>query len=433
MSETIHIYNIIRHILETYDGISSDDIDYTNMATTRAGWKAGRQITEQKSSAEYLDELAQQSFLSIYPTRKGKRGVKAWREDTTVISTHGDAPAEYNYIMMDINTGKPLIYKFERDSLSRIYNEFKLNYDWNPGSGRYNKSIYITKSDEESFPEVYECTGSDTSKDWEDAYVTDSNTDKWILMIHFDDEPDYISVGDYISLYGDDGYWALHAQVFKIKQSGSDYYVFAFFDNTYNLENSSGCSSGTLYYQSTGVPDWTTFVGGSPDYATAKAWWEICHTAWQETKSINRLEYDCPWFVDNEDFGHSGGTANTVYYLLQNLLEWCTRQKYIVEYAVNLQANTLELELNDPINFNDTKYTGGTNRMGYIKQIKIVPSTKNPMMIITLLLKPYNIEELNYIIETGSAPDTITERGDEGDDTITEGQQLGDGGGGGGA
>lgn len=425
MADTDSVYRAMQHILETYDGITSTEIEYNNMSSNRGRdfWKVGRQLTEQKKSSTYLDELAKHSFVSIYPTRKGKRGVKAWREDTTVIDTHDDG------VILKDEKGKPLITKFEKLPLSKVYNDIELNYDYNPGLGKCNQSLFITNTDQASFPEIYESTGTDTSipngtgaNTWVDAVVYEDVSKQWILKIHYDAEPTWVTQGQSLSLYGDSGYYAMFTTHYLTEQVGANWYTYSYMENTYSLLNNATSSAGTLYSNGTSVVKWTTYVGGVSSYSNADTWWTICKNAYDETLVVNKLKYDLPWYYDNADFDEPGGTNNTAFYLLNEILSYCTKQKYLVEYYIPINADNLQLELNDPINFNDVNYTDSTDRLGYIKNIKIIPNVKKPSIKISLILEPYTLEEYNLIIETGSAPDTITESGSQ-PDTITEGAQ----------
>lgn len=80
-SETNSVYGAFRLLLESYDGLNANQIDYTNLPQVRSNWRVGRQLIERQSSYNYLIELARQSFVGIYPTRLGKRGLKAWLDD----------------------------------------------------------------------------------------------------------------------------------------------------------------------------------------------------------------------------------------------------------------------------------------------------------------------------------------------------------------
>ena len=414
MTETNNVYRAFQHILENYDGLSTTDIDYGNLATERNIWKCGRQLTEKKKSNEYLKELAKHSFVGIYPTRKGLRGLKAWYEDRTSVETHDES---------DIIE----ILSFKKSPISKVYNDFKINYDWSPGAEKYNKSVFITHIDESSFPEIYESSKTDVEKEtWDSAGVYKQDDGIWKLKIFFPSEPDWPEVGQYISLIGDDGYLAYFAKIVYFGQiTGSEtWYISCEFNNVYSIGVGATCSGGILYLLGSCIPKWTTYVGGVPDYTSAKTKWTICHNSWLQTRTVNPLIVDCPWFIDNNNFekgtGGTGDTASVNMYL-GFLVSWTTRQKDIVEYLTPITATKLQRDLLDYITFKDVKYTKDVNRYGWIIKIKINPGKKT--MVFEVILIPDDIEDIDLIIETGDAADTYTERGDQGDDTITEGAQ----------
>jgi len=407
MTETNTPKNAVQRILETYDGITSDDIEYNDLATTRNAWVIGRQITERKSSQVYLDEMARQCFLSIYPTRKGKRGIKAWRDDTTIIATHDEGEILKN------DENDPMILKYEKIPLSKVYNDIEINYDWNPGSKKFNKSVFVTNTNQASFPPVYESSGTDTERAYSSMYFLKVYGVLRGMFTVASDPTAWAIVGTVSSFVATDREPALFGTVVYSDANS----VIVDFDEKYG--ESGIPAGGTWYTQTSSVPKWTQYVGGMSDYTNANIWWDTCKNSYDETQVTNRLKLDCTWFIDESQFDGYPGSA---YYLLTNILLWNTLQKYTVQYALPITATNLQLELCDPITFNDQKYTKGVDRSGFIKDIKIVPTASNPMMIITLILSPFNMESYNLIIETGSQPDTITESGSQ-TDTYTEGAQ----------
>lgn len=406
---TDNVYRAIQHILETYDGISSSDIDYGNLAAERAAWKLGRQVTERKTSNKYLKEIAQQSFLGIFPTREGKRGISAWLENTTAVATHDESEIKR-------------IKSFGKTPISKVYNDITVNYQSNPGTGKYDKSIYITNTGPSAtFPEIYEGQGTDQTRTWDSAEIRFLGAG-WTLIVDFSSEPTWASVGDYISLVGTGNFQIYFAQINAIVDyGGGSYAIGAVFTNTTSVLVGDTETSGTLYHHESSIPKWTTYAGGFTDYTTAKSYWEICQNSYDEIRTLNRLEINSDWFIDNELFNPgTGGSGNSAYYLMQLLTSWATRQKYVVTYTLPINASNLQLELLDPITFNDAVYTNSTDLTGWITKIKLNPAQGT--MDIDLILEPADIESIGLIIETGSAPDTITESGSQ-PDTITEGQQ----------
>lgn len=137
-SDSSTVYRAFRLMLEEYDGLSPvNDIDYTNLPVVRDDWPVGRQLTDRKNSFEYIRELAKHSFVAVYPTRQGKRGLKAWRDDVDTV--------------MFIDETKILrdsISRWEKTSVSDLYNDFRLWYNWSAASGNYLDSITLTATDQ---------------------------------------------------------------------------------------------------------------------------------------------------------------------------------------------------------------------------------------------------------------------------------------------
>lgn len=156
---TSNVYRTFQHILETYDGIPSTDIDYTNLAAKRSNWPVGRQIVDRKDSFQYLQQLCSHSFVCIYPTRTGLRGLKAWREDTTVKATLDETDIIRNSYVYWKNT-----------EMSSIYNDFRLEYNENPATGKFFNSIIITNTDQAAFPEADEMLTNPPVAKWK-TYV----------------------------------------------------------------------------------------------------------------------------------------------------------------------------------------------------------------------------------------------------------------------
>lgn len=133
--ETNTVYKAFKLILEQYDGIHYLNINYTNLPIVRDDWSVGRQLTERKSSFEYLKELAQHSFVSIYPMRNGNRALKAWREDTDLVKSFDSST---------IIRGS--IKDWEKTDVTDLYNDFRIWYNWSPAASTYIDSITLTNT-----------------------------------------------------------------------------------------------------------------------------------------------------------------------------------------------------------------------------------------------------------------------------------------------
>lgn len=147
-SETNTVYRAFKLMMESYDGIPGSMIDYTNLPVVRDDWTVGRQLTDRKNSFDYIRELAKHSFVGVYPTRDGKRGLKAWREDVET----------KRYITQD-DIVRDSIKNWTRTSVADLYNDFRLWYNWNEASGNYLDSITVSKTDQ-YYPVVGGVTGA---------------------------------------------------------------------------------------------------------------------------------------------------------------------------------------------------------------------------------------------------------------------------------
>ena len=141
--ETNTVYMAFRKMLEGYDGIPLADIDYGNLPWTRDTWHVGRQLTDQKSSFDYLQELAKQSFVGIAPKRDGKRLLSAWREDTADPLAHNSDSIVRNGM-----------HSWEQTPLNQVFNEFTLKYNFDPGEQEYTRQIFVAKVDATAFPGI---------------------------------------------------------------------------------------------------------------------------------------------------------------------------------------------------------------------------------------------------------------------------------------
>jgi hypothetical protein len=414
---TDDVYHAIRHMLTTQDKLSwGNDVDAGNLKTQREFWKIGRQVEKQNKSSKYLKELVKQSFIGMFPTRKGLRGFSAWRAFASgdEVATHDESKILH-------------VLEYTETEISKVYNDFTINYDHNPERKKFNKSLFITKTDDpgdKGFPSATESAKPEldiTRSDFSSMLVT-YNGSEWFIKAEFTNNPyPWAKVGEYIRYDDGAGNTIYQAEIIGVWAGAK--MVTCKFINTFGIAKGT-YSGGTFKSMGSSVLAWTTYVGGISDYTTAKAWWTICHLSYERTQVVNPLPKslgDCYWFPDNNDFeAGSGGMGDAAVYYLQNLVEWTTRKKFMVQYELPITAANIQLEILDPIIFNDQKYTNDVDRFGWITNIKIIPAETK--IEITAILEPFDIETDDLIIETGSAPDTITEAGDNAD-TITEGAQ----------
>jgi len=317
-SETSNVYTAFKHILEDYDGISSSTIDYDNIVNERSDWPVARQITDQKNSYDYLKELAEQSFVCIYPTRTGKRKLTAWREKDIITSS---------YDQLSIN--RDTIESIKRTEIKDLYNEYSLQYNYNPITKKYERSFTITSIDSNNFPD------------------------------------------------------------------GTNWYPYV-----------QGVNPGSR--------------------ADASAFWTLSHSSYTKSHAIQKCPDNLsklPWYYDSESIYNSSSpglsTNNSVFKYMDQLVQWCTRQKDMMSFSVPLTATNLQKELLDNVSVSDIIYTDSTAISGWITGIEIKPDKNIINMDITLdpispeesglIVERGQILNVNTISESGSQPDTIKE------------------------
>lgn len=422
-NETANVYRAFQHILESYDEIPSADIDYGNLGSelTRSDWRVGRQVKQKKLSSVYLKELASHSFVGIFPDRRGKRHLKSFLDDTDNIWTH----TEDNGTII-----KGSITKFDDTPINELCNDFRIEYDWNPGLKQFNKSIFVTNTDARTevdpysatFPTQYESTGSDTDYTVPGGLTSvtinaDGLNGSAVLVA----VPSWAEVGGRISFEDGSNNNFYYATITGI--SGN---TVSFTLQKQNEIAAGTYTAGTLTDHGTGVIKWTTWVGGINDYVTAKEYWEICYNSWLKTQTVNKLPESlgkCYWFIDGATYDGigSGDDGSAAHLYLANLISWTTRQKKRAIYSIPFTKQNVTIDLLDVVKFKDQKYTNGDFLTGYVEKVKINPGSDR--IDLETILRPVDLEIFppgaDLIIETGDAPDTITESG-AWPNTITE-------------
>lgn len=167
-NQTNTVYRAFKHLLEDYDGISSGDIDYGNLATVRDDWHIGRQLLSKASSFKYLDELCSQAFVAIVPKRNGNRKLTAWRDDNDFSGITHDASA----------IARNSLKKIEQTPISKTYNVFRMEYGWHPGRNKNIRAMVIDYVDEAAFPAVGVDADGDGVDDWK-TYVGGLSEDSY--------------------------------------------------------------------------------------------------------------------------------------------------------------------------------------------------------------------------------------------------------------
>jgi len=394
------------HILETYDGISSSDIDYGNLDTSLANtFKVGRQLRDVEKSNVYLKALAEQTFIGIFPTRTGKRGFSYWREDNVPAVTHDESTIVSNGIS-----------KFDKTQISKTYNDLEIKFSESPADNDFDKALFVSKIDQAAFPDIHVSNGTGANADvtaaptaaFSSGLATITPSQARVSLIFSSNPSTWFTVGDPASFSGGSIDFSFGAVVSV--DDGTDTIVIDL-PALHNVSNGAAASSGTVWKNGTAIPDWTTYVGGMTDYGTSKSWWEICNESFDRSQYVNKLPERlslCKWLPDNTLFEE--GATNAAQTLMQNHVEWTTRQKELVDYSIPINAANAQLELLTPITFSDAIYTDDTERLGWVE--KTVFDFQKKEIGVRSILEPADIITVSNIIESGDAADTYTESGD---------------------
>jgi hypothetical protein len=94
-----------------------------------------------------LQELAKQSYTAIFPSRTGKRKLSAWLEDTDV-----------SFVFDESNVVRGSISNFTKTDLSKVYNDFFLQFNYNPGPDKHDRAFFVTRPDADRFPDISDPT-----------------------------------------------------------------------------------------------------------------------------------------------------------------------------------------------------------------------------------------------------------------------------------
>jgi hypothetical protein len=159
------------------------------------------------------------------------------------------------------------------------------------------------------------------------------------------------------------------------------------------------------------------------------AYWNVCRAAYLKWGIVKQFDIDLSWFNDRNRWYNSTdtkdfGTGPSAKLFMQNAAFQLTRQKRKIEYDIPITASNVLIELCDPVNFRDPVYTNSTvyptYQRGAVHLIGYNFDTDTIHVGVTLDPLDTIDEQFGDIIETGSAPDTITESGSN-TNTISEG------------
>ena len=160
-----------------------------------------------------------------------------------------------------------------------------------------------------------------------------------------------------------------------------------------------------------------------PSYADANTFWNRGHQTYLRngiSQPLPKSLAECNWYRNLREFdeNNSGVTNSSVHFYLENLVEWVTRAKNVINYSIPLNSDTIKIELLDRVSFNDLLITGDIPIDGWITMVGI--NTKDSVIDIEITTIPDDILPIYRIID--EHPDSVDEIDEEpiSPDTVDE-------------
>jgi hypothetical protein len=398
---TNDVYHAFMHILEDYDGIPPALIDYGTLATDRSDWHVGRTLTDRKNSVNYLNELCAHSFVAMFPTRTGMRGLRSINPDIALVPE----------VTHDLNIiGRDSIEDFELTDVMQLFNNFLLQYNFDPGLQAFIRSFVVANIDMfATFPDPYQSVVDATLQTTSTTTLTIANnvnktvtcgtgfafSPSQIVLIQHDTAR--FMYGTIVSYDSSTGIMVVAVQATKGTGSFSTWTVGLFSEPLWYL-----CFGGLL-----GSPNFPT-----DGYVESKYIWDQCKNSYNVNRVVRQSQNDISqlnWFIDRALFDENTtwgtGDSSSAYYFLKILAQWVTLQKGLIPYSVPINSTTIELELMKVVGVKDIVYTNDEIRHGYI--VSISPVTGKDQLRLKVLLMP--TEYTPYPDPTGlnETPDAV--------------------------
>lgn len=358
--QTNNVYNAIRHILETYDGFQSSEVDYKNTQSNREDWRLGRHISQSARSSKYLKELCDQSFLGMYPDRLGKRAINAFLNQTT--------PIQHFHDNQTILQGS--IKKTDTTTSENLFNEFEINYDYNHATKKYNKQIFIKNADKTSFPVEHKSTGLDSIRNYNSLTVRETgSTFEVDVVVPIAELWASLAVGKFFSVIGTTGASFLFGECVRQSETATTRTIIIAVDS--GLTDGTSVTSGVITEHGTSISEWRTFVGGIISYSTAQTLWNRCRSSYLKTLTLNPFKKNLDFYIDEQKFDEvSDSDSHSAFKYVEILIKWIAEQKQVFNYSVPITSQSLELDLLDLVEFKDVIYTNNEVQRGYLTKIK---------------------------------------------------------------
>ena len=392
-------------IVDILKEVTENDGDYSGISSDYDDWTAGLQVQSQVQRYTEVTSICKQSFICGFTDRWGESIFKSFPE----------RGVEYHTIDND-NILTDSIKNFTTTPIAKVYNEFKLQGDFN--------TIEIKNVIEPSFP----LFGEDYSDYVTGIYPYDKAKAYWEKAHNA-----YLTSQAIHKLPTDRGTLKYATSI----QNKPDYFVdetdtsIGYIDRLGDIE----VGKTALLYNSEINPDTffdisdeVTFSNANGDYIVAVITsFLTIDSAGLQVIEVNLTDPSAIFeFSFNKSYRDLEYASVYAEEYLEKLLDWTTFPKLTVKFDVPVNASTLTWNIMDEVRFNDPIITPdiGEYGEGWLTSISLNP--KNTKMSCEVLFTPSffmfppALEPVDVIYETGDALDVIYETGDA-PDVIVEG------------
>ncbi len=389
----------------------------------------GRQLTEQRTSKDWITDMCRQGWFCLFPNRKNEMTAVNWliRNRPADVS-FSDSSSNIAHRVSAEGKDQGLDIAMERTDWKRVYNNFTFNYHQDPNLG-WRGVIAVSNASAPSFPGIYDSTnpdGDDTTVFTSVIVVNQGG--RWIARVTTTTPG--LTVGAVMSFFGSDIGLSIFFSPITAK-SGAGPYVYSF-DLGTTFSGIPGVSStvGTWRLQGSAIPLWATYVSGLPtgaaSWQTASDLWTPCHAAYVQTLAIQDAPSnltDMTWFVDKGLFYNDPIqqplTTLAALNSAKNHAYWSTKQKDVFSYSIPLTAATALREILQFGSFNDEIYTNSVTRHGWLHYIE--DDVKTDTLKLKLTVNPDGAVTPTTIFETGDAADSVIESGNRTNNIVETG------------
>lgn len=364
---------VAEYFMRAYDGLTDSEIDTASIDAmlpigALQSIDVSRQLVEAKGGREYLIELAGQGLFGIVQ-KGGKRAFRSWTDERTPVRAFNVGATNANEKIVD-----GTLQDVAKVPLSKLPTEARVRFNYSTADKKYLQEIYITKTNEESFPAVDSVSfgGSATA----DVLCL---TDRAVIL-YFAAAAPAVSFGDLVGFTADGvQYVGSSSAPYELTDGTEALSVWGLDSGNRALFTLPAAVIGATYSAQPILPLggflWQTYAQGFDlsQYANAKAIWERFRDAFKRVRQVQPLPArlgDSPWIHSSDINGQDIGSA--VLYL-DRISKWVTKPREEVAFEVQAEDN-LDLCLLDPVTFEDPLLFGGSVRLGWLTEIYLLPN-----------------------------------------------------------